>query len=123
MKVLRTSKSSSLSEARAIHRSEDVPCNNSGEFENASSATGPAPRPAEGGLSRTDSSLSAGASGSWEKAVTRPQRRVSSAEASNSFPKGSSIHAPKAKSTNVVGGASAFHWMMTPKTPAPTTAE
>ena len=123
MKVLRTSKSSSLSEARASHPSEDTPGNNPGEVDNASSSTCSTARPARGSFSRTDSSLSAGASGSWEKAVTRPQRRVSSAEASNSFPKSGSVHASKSKSTNVVGGASAFHWMMTPKTSASTAAE
>ncbi|KAG0137133.1 hypothetical protein HOY82DRAFT_651482 [Tuber indicum] len=123
MKVLRTSKSSSLSEARATHQTDDVSGGNSSvELDNAPSTVGPMPRPPGGGFSKTDSSLSAGAGGNWDKTVSRPQRRVSSAEAGSSFPKGGSIHPSKAKSTNVVGGASAFHWM-TPKTSAQTTAE
>lgn len=124
MKVLRTSKSSSLSEARANHQTEDG-CGGPGsaELDNAYSTIGPMPRPPVGGFPKTDSSLSAGAGGNWDKTISRPQRRVSSAEAGNSFPKGGVIHPPKAKkSTNVVGGASAFHWM-TPKTSAQTTTE
>ncbi|PWW79537.1 hypothetical protein C7212DRAFT_350395 [Tuber magnatum] len=123
MKVLRTSKSSSLSEARANHQTEGGSGGNcSAEPDNASSTIGPVPRPPGGGFPKTDSSLSAGAGGNWDKVISRPQRRVSSAEAGNSFPKGGAIHPPKAKSTNVVGGASAFHWM-TPKTSAQTTTE
>jgi len=122
MKVLRTSKSSSLSEARANHQTEDGSGGNSSAELDTPSAIGPMPRPPGGGFSRTDSSLSAGASGNWDKTISRPQRRVSSAEVGNSFPKAGSVHPPKAKSTNVVGGASAFHWM-TPKTSAQTTAE
>lgn len=107
MKVLRISKSSSLSDARAGHQSEGV----RDEPHSSNSTTAPPPQV----FSRTDSSLSSSATSTGEKAIARTQRRTSSAEVHSSFSMGNPALIPKPKSTNVIGGASAFHWMA-PKT-------
>lgn len=104
MKVLRTSKSSSLSDVRASHQSGgggDVPA------DEPDSNTTVSPQ----GFTRADSSLNAGIPSAGEKGVFRSQRRTSSAEVTSSFLAGNPALIPKPKSSNVVGGASAFHWM------------
>lgn len=104
MKVLRTSKSSSLSDVRVNHQSggSGVPADQSN-----SNTTVVAPQSFAG----IDSSLSTGTLGAGEKGIFRSQRRTSSAEIQYSFSMGNSALIPKPKSSNVVGGASAFHWM------------
>lgn len=103
MKVLRTSKSSSLSDARANSQSEGVATTPVDELDSNTTA-------APHGFIRTDSSLSASATSAGEKLI-RSQRRTSSAEIQSSFSMGNPALIPKPKSSNVVGGASAFHWM------------
>lgn len=111
MKVLRTSKSSSLSDVRANHQpggGGDVLADES----NSNSTVAPQ------GFTRAGSSLSAGTPGVGEKGNFRSQRRTSSAEIQSPFSVGNSVLIPKPKSSNVVGGASAFHWMA-PKASTP----
>lgn len=108
MKVLRTSKSSSLSDVRASHQSEGG---------GAADEPNPNATVARQSFARTDSSLSASTPGTGERGIFRSQRRTSSVEIQSSLSMGNPTLIPKPKSSNVVGGASAFHWMA-PKTPA-----
>lgn len=108
MKVLRTSKSSSLSDVRVNHQSGGGGGSSSVPADQPNSNATVAPQ----GFTRTDSSPSTGIPpGTGEKGVFRSQRRTSSAEIQYSFSMGNSALIPKPKSSNVVGGASAFHWM------------
>ncbi|RPB08930.1 hypothetical protein P167DRAFT_567626 [Morchella conica CCBAS932] len=106
MKVLRTSKSSSLSDARASHKSEG-----SGVVADEPDSANPTTAHTSQGFARIDSSLSANGTSTLEKTHVRSQRRTSSAEVQPSFSMGNPALIPKPKSTNVIGGASAFHWM------------
>ncbi|KAL7271477.1 hypothetical protein RUND412_005761 [Rhizina undulata] len=108
MKVLRTSKSSSLSDARASH-----------QLESGSNSETPSPnvKTAPPGFNRAVSS-SHPDSGE-KKVLVRSQQRASSGEVNPSIAKNHQPGHTKTKSTNVVGGASAFHWM-TPKASTPT---
>lgn len=104
MKVLRTSKSSSLSDARVNHQPEGGGTSVDEPNSNTAAVTSQ-------GFTRTDSSPSAGATSTEEKIMFRSQRRTSSAEVQSSFSMGNPALVPKPKTSNVVGGASAFHWM------------